>query len=114
MKKPKQPLYYAVPSGERTMVFAAWSFTQAVETKNKLQAEYAETYDRDRVFAMYEITGEEFDHCIAHQATTARMLDNGLACFSYPVPNLPLSKSFPPSARQVCRSPDRSIARGWI
>ena len=87
--KPKQPLYYAVPSGEGTMVFAAWSLTQAVETKNKLQAEYAETHDRDRVFAMYEITGEEFDRCLAHEATTARMLDNGLACFSYPVPNVP-------------------------
>ena len=89
MKKPKQPLYYAVPSGEGTMVFAALSFTQAVETKNKLQAEYAETHDRDRVFAMYEITGEEFDCCLAHEATAACMLDNGLVCFTYPVPNVP-------------------------
>ena len=89
MNKPKQPLYYAVRSGEGTMVFAAWSLTQAVETKNKLQAEYAETHDRDRAFAMYEITGEEFDRCLADEATTARMLDNGLACFSYPVPNMP-------------------------
>ena len=69
MKKPKQPLYYAVPSGEVTMVFAAWSFTQAVETKNKLQAEYAETHDRDRVFAMYEITSEESDRRLADEAT---------------------------------------------
>ena len=50
---------------------------------------YAETHDREDVFAMYEITSEEFDRCLAHEATTARMLDNGLACFSYPVPNVP-------------------------
>ena len=42
MNKPKQPLYYAVPLDEGTMVFAAWAFTQALETKNKLRAEYSE------------------------------------------------------------------------
>jgi len=89
MNKPKQPLYYAVPSGEGTMVFAAWSLTQAVETRNKLQAEYAETHDRDRVFAMYEITGEEFDRRLVHEATATRILDNGLVSFTYPVPKVP-------------------------
>jgi hypothetical protein len=89
MKKPKQPFHYAVPSGEGTVVFAAWSFTQAVETKTRLQAEYAETHDRDRMFAIYEITGEEFDRFLAHEATAARMLDNGLVCFTHPVPNVP-------------------------
>jgi hypothetical protein len=89
MNTPKQPLYYTVPSGEGTIVFAARSFAQAVETKNKLQAEYNEAHDRDRVFAMQEITGEEFDRYLAHEETAARILDNGLVCFTYPVPKVP-------------------------
>ena len=80
MNKPKQPHYYAVPFDEGAMVFAAWSFTQAVEVKNKLQAEYSETHGRDRVFAMYLITSEEFDRRLV-QATVVRPLDNGLVSF---------------------------------
>jgi hypothetical protein len=68
------------------MVFTAWSFTQAVETKNKLQAEYNETHDRDDVFAMYGITGEEFGRRLAHEATAVRTLHDGLVSFIYPVP----------------------------
>jgi hypothetical protein len=69
MKKPKQPFYYAVPFDGGTIVFAARSFAQAVETKNKLKAEYNETHDCDDVFAMYEITSEESDRRLADEAT---------------------------------------------
>ena len=85
MNKPRQPLYYAVPLDEGTMVFAAWSFTQALETKKKLRAEYSEAHYRDRMFTMYEITSEEFDRRLV-QATAIRTLDNGLVSFIYPVP----------------------------
>ena len=88
MNKPKQPLCFAVPFGGGTIVFAVRSFTQAVETKNKLQAEYNETSDRDVVLAMHEITSEEFDGCLVHEATAARILDNSLVCFVYPVPHV--------------------------